>query len=316
MALRLPLSVRIVEVGPRDGLQNEAIPLSTDDKIRMIDLLSETGVGQIEVTSFVNPRWIPPLSDGFEVATRIRRRPGTVYSALVPNEKGYDNARRAGFDTVALIISASETHNKKNINHTVAESLAEYRKLVARATSEGVRVRSYLSTAFGCPYEGPVARERVKDIVLDLLDMGVYQISLGDTTGMANPQQVSQLLDVLGGALSGAAPMGKFALHFHDTRGTALANVVAGLLAGVTTYDAAVGGLGGCPYAPGASGNAATEDLVAMLDGMGIATGVDLEKVMACSRFLQEAMGKELPSRYLKSQLARTHDDTKAMSQT
>ncbi|HEY9856330.1 MAG TPA: hydroxymethylglutaryl-CoA lyase, partial [Stenomitos sp.] len=301
MATReLPQRVTVVEVGPRDGLQNEKTPVDTADKVRFIDRLSDTGLTQIEVTSFVNPAWIPPLADAVEVASAIHRKPGVTYSCLVPNLKGYERARTARMDAIALFMSASETHSKKNINKTIAEALPVLREVAEVAVADGVKVRAYLSVVFGCPYEGPVDPAQVVSIVRELLAMGVYQISLGDTTGMGNPLQVKRMLSLLD-AEFGLEP---FALHFHDTRGTALANVLAGLEMGVTTFDASAGGLGGCPYAPGASGNLATDDLVYMLHEMGIETGIDLDKLVACSAMMQQILGKELPSRYLKSRLA------------
>ncbi|MNX89486.1 Hydroxymethylglutaryl-CoA lyase YngG [compost metagenome] len=298
--MALPKRVTVVEVGPRDGLQNEKTPVSTADKVRFIDCLSETGLSHIEVTSFVNPAWIPPLADAVEVASLIQRRPGVTYTGLVPNLKGYQRAKEAGMDAIALFMSATETHSKKNINKSVGEALSVLAEVAAAAREDGVAVRAYLSVVFGCPYEGQVDPEAVVRIVNALLAMGVYQISLGDTTGMANPVQVRALLE----RLSRECSLDRFALHFHDTRGTALANVMAGLEMGITTFDASAGGLGGCPYAPGASGNLATDDLVYVLHEMGIETGIDLDKLLECSAMMQRVLGKELPSRYLKSRLA------------
>lgn len=298
--MELPRKVTVVEVGPRDGLQNEKTPVDTADKVRFIDRLSETGLSHIEVTSFVNPAWIPPLADAVEVASAIHRQPGVTYSGLVPNLKGYERARAARMDAIALFMSASESHSKKNINKTISEALGVLGEVAAAAVADGVKVRAYLSVVFGCPYEGKVEPEAVVTIVRELLAMGVYQVSLGDTTGMGNPLQVKRILARLEGEF-GLAP---FALHFHDTRGTALANVLAGLEMGIATFDASAGGLGGCPYAPGASGNLATDDLVYMLHEMGIETGIDLDKLVACSAMMQKILGKELPSRYLKSRLA------------
>ncbi|HEY9900468.1 MAG TPA: hydroxymethylglutaryl-CoA lyase [Pantanalinema sp.] len=298
--MALPKRVNVVEVGPRDGLQNEKTPVATADKVRFIDCLSETGLGHIEVTSFVNPAWIPPLADAVEVASAIKRKPGVTYTGLVPNLKGYQRAMEAGMDAIALFMSATETHSAKNINKSVSEALGVLAEVASAARADGVAVRAYLSVVFGCPYEGKVDPEAVVRIVHQLLEMGVYQVSLGDTTGMGNPVQVRALLE----RLSRDVSLDRFALHFHDTRGTALANVMAGLDAGVTTFDASAGGLGGCPYAPGASGNLATDDLVYVLHEMGIETGIDLEKLLDCSAMMQRVLGKELPSRYLKSRLA------------
>lgn len=298
--MTLPQRVTIVEVGPRDGLQNEKTPVATADKVRFIDRLSATGLKQIEVTSFVNPAWIPTLADAYEVGTRIQRREGVIYSALVPNLKGYERAREAGMDAIALFMSATESHGRRNINKSIADTLPVLRQVAERALREGVRLRAYLSVVFGCPYEGAVDPRRVRDIVRELLAMGIEQISLGDTTGMANPLQVQAVLAFLEEEFS----LDRFALHFHDTRGTALANVLAGLQMGVSTFDSSSGGLGGCPYAPGASGNLATDDLAYMLQAMGLETGVDLDGLIACSAMMQQLLGHELPSRYLKSRLA------------
>lgn len=300
MPLRLPEKVRIVEVSPRDGLQNEKQIVSTKDKITLIDALSETGLSHIEVSSFVNPRWIPPLADAHEVFQGIRRQRGVVYSALIPNLKGYERSLEAGIDEAVIFMSSSETHNLKNINKRIDETFPVLREVAEQALSDGKTVRAYVSTVFGCPYEGPVDPMRVVSIVRELLDMGVREISLGDTVGLANPQQVTEIVELMASHFD----LSRFALHFHDTRGTALANVLAGLLAGITTFDSSLGGLGGCPYAPGATGNVATEDLVYMLSEMGIETGVDLNRLVEASRFMQGVLGRELPSRYLKSRLS------------
>ncbi len=300
MPLRLPEQVRIVEVSPRDGLQNEKAIVSTADKITLIDALSETGLTHIEVSSFVDPRWIPPLADAREVFQGIRRKRGVVYSALIPNVKGYERSIEANIDEAVIFMSSSETHNLKNINKRIDETFPVLREVAEKALADGKTVRAYVSTVFGCPYEGPVAPEKVREIVLELVDMGVREISLGDTVGLANPQQVMRVMEFLAERVD----LGVFALHFHDTRGTALANALAGLMAGVTTFDSSLGGLGGCPYAPGASGNVATDDLVYMLEEMGVSTGVDLNRVVEASRFMQAVLGRELPSRYLKSRLS------------
>ncbi|MNX62967.1 Hydroxymethylglutaryl-CoA lyase YngG [compost metagenome] len=300
MPLRLPEKVRIVEVSPRDGLQNEKTFVSTGDKITLIDALSETGLSHLEVSSFVNPRWIPPLADAQEVFQGIRRKPGIVYSALIPNLKGYERAIEAGIDEAVIFMSSSETHSRKNINKSIDETLPVLREVAEEAIADGKTVRAYISTVFGCPYEGPVDPKRVVEIIRELLDMGVREISLGDTVGLANPQQVTRFVE----RLAPDFDLGVFALHFHDTRGTALANVLAGLMAGITTFDSSLGGLGGCPYAPGATGNVATEDLVYMLEEMGVSTGLDLNRLVETSRFMQGVLGRELPSRYLKSRLS------------
>jgi hydroxymethylglutaryl-CoA lyase len=296
---RFPKRVTVYEVGPRDGLQNEPRPIATADKIALVDLLSATGLPQIEITSFVNPKWIPQLADGAEVAQRIQRQPGVGYSCLVPNAKGLERALASGMKEVAVFLSASETHNKKNVNKTVAETLTAFEEVIAPAKAAGARVRAYVSTVFGCPYEGHVDPKAVVALVKELRSRGVYQISLGDTIGVGTPLQVRTVLE----QVLEVAPLDELALHFHDTRGTALANVLIGLSLGFHTIDSAVGGLGGCPYAPGASGNLATEDLVYMLHGMGIETGIDLDALVACSAKLAALVGHELPSKYLKAAL-------------
>jgi hydroxymethylglutaryl-CoA lyase len=294
-----PSRVTVYEVGPRDGLQNESRPIATADKVAFIDALSATGLQQIEITSFVNPKWIPQLADASEVAQRIERRPNVSYSCLVPNRRGLDSALAAGMKEVAVFLSASETHNKKNVNKTIAETLTAFEDVIAPAKEAGARVRAYVSTVFGCPYEGNVDPAKVVALVSELRARGVYQISLGDTIGVATPIQVRRVLT----QVLEVCPREEIALHFHDTRGTALANVLVGLGMGIATIDSAVGGLGGCPYAPGAAGNLATEDLVYMLHGMGIETGIDLERLVAASAKVAALVGHELPSKYLKAAL-------------
>jgi hydroxymethylglutaryl-CoA lyase len=296
---QFPKAVTIYEVGPRDGLQNESRPVPTVDKIALIDALSLTGLKRIEITSFVNPKWIPQLADASEVARGIHRVEGVTYSSLVPNRRGLDAALASGMREVAVFLSASETHNKKNVNKTIAETLDAFAEVIAPAQAAGVRVRAYVSTVYGCPYEGPVEPRAVVSLVRELDARGVYQISLGDTIGVATPLQVR---DVLSRVLE-IVPSEKLALHFHDTRGTALANVLVGVGMGIATVDSAVGGLGGCPYAPGAAGNLATEDLVYMLNGMGLPTGVDLEALVGCSTRLAALVGHEPPSKYLRAAL-------------
>jgi hydroxymethylglutaryl-CoA lyase len=296
---RFPPRVAIYEVGPRDGLQNESRPVPTADKVAMIDALSETGLRNIEITSFVNPKWIPQLADASTVASAIKRKPGVAYSCLVPNKRGLEAAMAAGMREVAVFLSASETHNKKNVNKTIAETLTAFEEVIGPASAAGLRVRAYVSTVYGCPYEGAVDPVRVVALVKELHARGVYQISLGDTIGVGTPLQVQ---DVLARVLD-VAPLEEIAVHFHDTRGTALANVLVAVGMGIATVDSAVGGLGGCPYAPGASGNLATEDVVYMLRGMGIDTGVDLDKLVACSTRVAALVGHELPSKYLKAAL-------------
>jgi isopropylmalate/homocitrate/citramalate synthase len=293
----LPARVRVVEVGGRDGLQNEAQVVSTDDKVGFLERLGAAGLQTIEVGSFVRPDRIPQLTDTAEVFQRLNKRPGVRYVALVPNEKGLERALATGVRDIAVFTAASDTFNRKNINMSVDESIAAQRPVVERAKREGMWVRGYVSTCFGCPYEGRVAPERVRDVALTLDQMGVDEISLGDTIGVGTPRQVESVLALLLEKL----PAAKLALHFHDTRGTALANVLAGLGMGIAIFDSSAGGLGGCPYAPGASGNLATEDLIYMLDGMGVETGVSLDKVVEASRFIAKALGRDLPSRYLQA---------------
>lgn len=301
MLSSLPAHVDVYEVGPRDGLQNEARQVPTADKIAFINALAASGLPHIEITSFVSPRWIPQLADSTEVARGVRRPNGVHYSALVPNRKGLDAAIAAGMTEVAVFLSASETHNKKNINKTIAETLLAFDDVVAPALASGLKVRAYVSTVFGCPYEGDVDPAKVIELSHALLRLGVYQISLGDTIGVANPRQVEEVLTEIFASI----PVDKLAVHFHDTQGTALANCLIAVNMGVTTVDASVGGLGGCPYAPGASGNLATEDVVAMLHAMGVQTGVDLDKLVECSRMAGAFVGHELPSKYLKAHLGK-----------
>jgi len=299
--VKLPAEATIYEVGPRDGLQNEARPVPTAEKIRFIDSLVASGIRNIEITSFVSAKWIPQLADSAEVARGVHRMPGVQMSALVPNKRGLETALAAGMKEIALFISVSETHNKKNVNKTIADTIAAFNEVIPSAAAAGVSVRAYLSTVFGCPYEGDVDPERVVAMTGQLLDMGVYQISISDTIGVANPRQVE---DVLSRVLA-KHPANMLAVHFHDTQGTALANCVVALTLGITTIDAAAGGLGGCPYSPGASGNLATEDVVAMLHGMGIKTGIDLDKLTEASRTAATFVGHELPSKYLKAHIGK-----------
>ena len=293
--MRWPSAVEVREVGPRDGLQNED-PVPVDARVRLIDALSGTGLRRIEAASFVRADAIPPMAGSDEVMARIERRPGVVYSALVPNPRGAELALAAKADELELVVSASETHNQKNVKRSVAESLVGAHELVELAHGADTPVEAIVSTAFGCPYEGDVAPERVAQVAGHLVDAGADRLSFGDTTGMATPARVHGLLDELERAGIGADRVG---LHFHNTRGTALANVLAGLERGVTRYDASIGGLGGCPYAPGASGNAVTEDLVHMLHDMDIETGIDLDALLQCSHLAQDIVGRELPSALL-----------------
>ena len=293
----LPPRVKIVEVGPRDGLQNEKAHIPTADKIRYIDLLSEAGLAVIEATSFVSPKAIPQLADADEVYRKIKKRDGVTYLVLVPNERGLDRAIEAGVRAIAVFTAASETFTKRNINMSIDESLTVFRAVTRRAREAGMWVRGYISTCFGCPYEKKVSVESVVRVAEALAEMGTDEISIGDTIGVATPNQVVEL----SAALQAHLPVERLAMHFHDTRGTALANIVAALEMQIATFDSSSGGLGGCPYAPGASGNVATEDVLYLLHGMGIQTGVDLDKVRLASRTLAGALDHELTSKTFKA---------------
>ncbi|MBX7096594.1 MAG: hydroxymethylglutaryl-CoA lyase [Myxococcaceae bacterium] len=295
----LPREVQLYEVGPRDGLQNELRTLSTEDKVRLIEALVDAGVRRIEVSSFVSPRWVPQLADAEKVLELLPRRAGVVYSALVPNLKGLERARAAGLQEAAVFLSVTEAHSRKNINKTVDEAVATAHEVSDAARAAGMRVRCYLSTVWGCPYEGKVSTAQVVALCTRLERLGLYQLSLGDTIGVGTPGQTAELLE----AIFPIFPREKIALHFHDTRGTALANALVGLSMGVTTFDASVGGLGGCPYAPGAAGNLASEDLVYMLDGLGISTGVSLQKLVHAGELAQTLVGRKLSGKYLQAAL-------------
>lgn len=289
----LPKQVKIVEVGPRDGLQNEPGQIPTDLKLAFIAKLAESGLREIEATSFVHPKAIPQLADAVEVAGRLPPAPGVSYSALVPNQKGLDRALESGIRRIAVFTAASDSFTKKNINMSVDESLATFAPVVKAGLAAGLTVRGYVSTAFVCPYEGDISRDRVLDVTKRLLEMGIDEVAVSDTIGAAAPTDIFETV----GHLLKTIPADKLALHLHDTYGTALANVLAGLELGITTFDSSAGGLGGCPYAPGASGNLATEDLVYMLDRMGIATGVNLQKVFEASSLIAKELNRSLPSR-------------------
>lgn len=295
----LPRAVRVVEVGPRDGLQNEKALIPTEQKIQFIAMLTEAGLPVVEATSFVNPKAIPQLSDASAVMLGLLRLPTTDYPVLVPNLKGMERALAAGVRSVAVFTAASESFTQHNIHATIAESLANFRPVVALAQQEGVPVRGYISTVFGCPYEGAVVPQQVLSVAQALLEMGIRELSLGDTIGVATPNQVVDVLELL--LKEGAIPIEQLAVHFHDTRGTALANVLMALQMGVQIVDSSAGGLGGCPYAPGAAGNLATEDLLYMLHGMGIQTGVNLEKVVEATRFIAPLLGHAPTSKYYQA---------------
>ena len=285
--------VRIVEVGPRDGLQNESAMVATADKIELVDRLSATGLRSIEATSLVSPKWVPQLADAAEVMAGIHRRPGVSYPVLVPNEQGYERARAAGADEVAVFTAASEAFNRRNINASIDESIERFAPVLARAREDGVRVRGYVSTVLGCPYQGAVPVAEVVRVARRLHALGCYEISLGDTIGVGTPHQAREMLL----AVATEVPMPALAVHFHDTYGQALANVAACVEAGVRVADSAVAGTGGCPYAKGASGNVASEDLVYMLHGMGIETGIDLEALADTGRWLASRLGRSTGSK-------------------
>ncbi|HUY41556.1 MAG TPA: hydroxymethylglutaryl-CoA lyase [Candidatus Dormibacteraeota bacterium] len=289
----LPKNVTVVEVGARDGLQNEKSVVAASDKIAFIDLLSESGLRVIEATSFVSPRAIPQLADAERVFTHIRKAPGVRYPVLVPNLKGYERAKACGADAIAVFTAASQAFTKRNINMTVEESIATFADVVRRAKTDGAWVRGYVSTAFGSPFGDAVTPRMVRDVCVKLVELGCDEISVGDTIGVGVPTQVDEIVPLLAREI----PLERLAFHFHDTRGTALANVYAALQHGITIFDASAGGLGGCPYAPGATGNVGTEDVLYMLAGMGIETGVDLARVRAASRFVRGVIGHELTSK-------------------
>ncbi|MBO6937849.1 MAG: hydroxymethylglutaryl-CoA lyase [Deltaproteobacteria bacterium] len=289
----LPDQVSIYEVSPRDGLQNESAQVATHAKVRLIEALVDAGLKRVEVTSFVSPKWVPQMADADQVCQMIDRHEGVTYSALVPNARGLERAMKANLDEVAVFISASETHNRKNVNKTVAQTMAAFEKVIGPAVEAGLKVRGYVSTVWGCPYEGDVDPAAALTIARELIDRGCYQVSLGDTIGVGTPLQTRRILELFLAELSAE----KLALHLHDTRGTALANVLVGLEMGIRDFDASVGGLGGCPYAPGAAGNLATEDLVYTLHGMGVGTGVDMPKVWNAGQVAEAIVGRELPGK-------------------
>lgn len=293
----LPAFGDVREVGPRDGLQAEA-PVPLADRIRLVDALSGTGLRRIEAASFVHPEAVPAMAGAEELLAAIRRRPGVCYSALVPNRRGAERALAAGADELEAVVSASETHNRRNLNRGVEETLAEVAAVIELAQGAGRPVEAGVATAFGCPYEGDVAPERVAGLARRLLDLGADGLSLGDTTGMGTPRRVELLLDALEVA---GVDLASVRLHLHDTRGTGLANAYAALRRGVARFDASVGGLGGCPYAPGASGNVSTEDLVHMLEDLGMATGVGLDALIAAAHLAEEIVGRRLPGQVMRA---------------
>lgn len=286
-------SVRIVEMGPRDGLQNEPREVPTAVKVELIERLADAGLPAVEATAFVSPKWIPQMADHTEVLERIRRKPGVSYPVLTPNLKGFEAARAAGATEVAIFGAASEAFSKKNINCSIAESLERFGPVMGAAKSAGIKVRGYVSCVLGCPYEGEIKPERVAQVAGALYEMGCYEVSLGDTIGTGTPGKTKAMIE----ACAGRVPLEKLAGHYHDTYGQALANIYASLEMGVATFDASVAGLGGCPYAKGASGNVATEDVVYMLNGLGLRTGVDLERLVDIGRWICGVLGREPSSK-------------------
>ena len=296
--MRIPVeSVKVVEVGPRDGLQNEKVTIPKEAKIEYITALADAGLKVIEAGAFVSPKWVPQMADTAEVYREIPKDPGVEYPVLVPNMKGLERAIDAGVKSIAIFTAASDTFNQRNINMTIDESFENYAPVALRAREEQMRIRGYVSAAFGCPYEGDVPPEKVLEVTARLLDLGCYEVSVGDTIGVGTPMQVQGVI----GILLQVIPAQKLAMHFHDTRGTALANTLAALEMGIATFDASSGGLGGCPYAPGASGNLATEDLIYMLDRMAIETGVSLDRLVAASSIVGPYLDHPLPGRYLQA---------------
>lgn len=300
--MKIPIdTVKIVEVGPRDGLQNEKVTIPVHAKVDYITALGDAGLRVIEAGAFVSPKWVPQMAGTAEVYRDIPKDPGVEYPVLVPNMRGLERAIEVGVTSIAIFTAASDTFNRRNINMSIDESFANYAPVAARARAEGMRVRGYVSTAFGCPYEGDVPAEKVLEVSARLLDLGCYEVSVGDTIGVGTPMQVQGVI----GMLLQVIPAARLAMHFHDTRGTALANTLAALEMGIATYDASSGGLGGCPYAPGASGNLATEDLVYMLHSMAIDTGVDLGRLVQASILIAPYIDHPLPGRYLQACTAK-----------
>ncbi|HXP31283.1 MAG TPA: hydroxymethylglutaryl-CoA lyase [Stellaceae bacterium] len=299
--MRLPRDVRMVEVGPRDGLQNEAQTVPTDIKIALIERLVEAGLRTLEAGSFVSPKWVPQMADTAEVLASVPRRPGLVYQVLVPNMKGYEAARAARADEVAIFAAASESFSRRNINCSIAESLERFAPVVAAARRDSVRVRGYVSCVIDCPYEGAIAPEAAAAVAARLVELGCYEVSMGDTIGTGTAARVEAMIE----ATAQRVPVERLAIHCHDTYGQALANILAALGKGVAVVDSSVAGLGGCPFAPGAAGNVASEDVLYMLDGLGISTGVDLQKLAAAGRFISAALGREPQSKAARALAAR-----------
>ena len=294
--MSLPSHVRLVEVGPRDGLQNEAQPISVADTVRLVDALSAAGLSYIEVGSFVSPKWVPQMAGSAEVFAQIQRKPGVTYGALAPNLRGFEDALAAGVKEVAVFAAASEAFSQRNINCSISESLERFAPIMAAAKQHGVSVRGYVSCVLGCPYEGEIAPEQVAAVARELYAMGCYEVSLGDTIGTGTAGATRRLFEVVGAQV----PRDKLAGHFHDTYGQAIANIYASLLEGITVFDSSIAGLGGCPYAKGASGNVATEDVLYLLNGLGIDTGIDLERLIGAGQQISQVLGRPTGSRVAK----------------
>ncbi|PKH20421.1 hydroxymethylglutaryl-CoA lyase [Pseudomonas fluorescens] len=295
--MTLPSHVRLVEVGPRDGLQNEARPISVADKVRLVDALSAAGLGYIEVGSFVSPKWVPQMAGSAEVFAQIQRKPGVTYGALAPNLRGFEDALAAGVKEVAVFAAASEAFSQRNINCSISESLERFAPIMAAARQHGISVRGYVSCVLGCPYEGDIAAQQVAAVARELYAMGCYEVSLGDTIGTGTAGATRRLFEVVGAQV----PRDKLAGHFHDTYGQAIANIYASLLEGIQVFDSSIAGLGGCPYAKGASGNVATEDVVYLLNGLGIDTGIDLERLIGAGQQISQVLGRASGSRVAKA---------------
>ncbi|MCP1464143.1 hydroxymethylglutaryl-CoA lyase [Pseudomonas poae] len=298
--MSLPSHVRLVEVGPRDGLQNEAQPISVADKVQLVDALSAAGLSYIEVGSFVSPKWVPQMAGSADVFAQIQRKPGVTYGALAPNLRGFEDALAAGVKEVAVFAAASEAFSQRNINCSISESLERFAPIMAAARQHGISVRGYVSCVLGCPYEGEIAPEQVAAVARELYAMGCYEVSLGDTIGTGTAGTTRRLFEVVGAQV----PRDKLAGHFHDTYGQAIANIYAGLLEGITVFDSSIAGLGGCPYAKGASGNVATEDVLYLLNGLGIDTGIDLDALIRAGLHISHVLGRPTGSRVAKARTA------------